>query len=155
MDSTANQPLEVESFTRPGTITPGKTVLAYLHEWIVTVDHKKLGIMYILYALLFLVVGGVEAMLIRLQLSVPNNHLVGPQTFNQLFTMHGIHRNLQRDVEAKPTILPDLGHTINGPFLLGVGIQNINRQCAKKTRQIASARAECQRSLKVYHLRSK
>ncbi len=89
MDSIANQPLEVESFTRPGTITSGKSLLAYLHEWIVTVDHKKLGIMYILYALLFLVVGGVEAMVIRLQLAVPNNHLVGPQTFNQLFTMHG------------------------------------------------------------------
>ena len=45
--------------------------------------------MYILYALLFLVVGGVEAMLIRLQLALPNNHLVRPKSFNQLFTMHG------------------------------------------------------------------
>lgn len=89
MDSTANQPLEVESFARPGTIAPGKTVLASLHGWVVTVDHKKLGIMYIVYALLFLVVGGVEAMLIRLQLALPNNHLIAPQTFNQLFTMHG------------------------------------------------------------------
>src|SRR6266849_1712664 len=89
MDSIANQPLDLESFTRSGTITPGKTLLASLHEWIVTVDHKKLGIMYIVYALFFLVVGGVEAMLIRLQLAVPNNHLVGPQAFNQLFTMHG------------------------------------------------------------------
>ena len=83
MDSIAKQPLDLES------ITPGKPVLSYLHEWVVTVDHKKLGIMYILYALLFLVVGGVEAMLIRLQLAVPNNHLIGPQAFNQLFTMHG------------------------------------------------------------------
>jgi len=88
MDSIANQPLDLDSFAPSGTTTSGKSLLAYLHEWIVTVDHKKLGIMYILYALLFLVVGGVEAMLIRLQLSVPNNHLVGPQTFNQLFTMH-------------------------------------------------------------------
>src|SRR5713226_8642231 len=89
MDSIANQPLDLESFTRSGTIAPGKTVLAYLHEWIVTVDHKKLGIMYIVYALLFLLVGGVEALIIRLQLAVPNNHLVSPQAFNQLFTMHG------------------------------------------------------------------
>src|SRR6267154_3032854 len=89
MDSIAKQPLDLESSTAPGTTTSGKTVLAYLHEWIVTVDHKKLGIMYILYALFFLVVGGVEAMLIRLQLAVPNNHLIGPQAFNQLFTMHG------------------------------------------------------------------
>jgi cytochrome c oxidase subunit 1 len=89
MDSIANQPLDLDSSTPSGTTTSGKSLLACLHEWIVTVDHKKLGIMYILYALLFLVVGGVEAMLIRLQLSVPNNHLVGPQSFNQLFTMHG------------------------------------------------------------------
>src|SRR6266481_4935971 len=89
MDSIAKQPLDLESFTRPGTITSGKTVLEYLHGWVVTVDHKKLGLMYIIYALLFLVVGGVEAMLIRLQLATANNHLVSPQAFNQLFTMHG------------------------------------------------------------------
>ena len=89
MDSLANQPLDTGLLTGSGTVTSGKSLLATLHEWIVTVDHKKLGIMYIIYALLFLVVGGVEAMLIRLQLAVPNNHLVGPQAFNQLFTMHG------------------------------------------------------------------
>lgn len=89
MDSVAKQPLNIESFTRSGPITPGKPALSFLHEWVVTVDHKKLGIMYILYALVFLVVGGVEAMLIRFQLAVPNNHLIGPQIFNQLFTMHG------------------------------------------------------------------
>ena len=40
---------------------PTKTLLEHLHEWVVTVDHKKLGLMYIMYALLFLLVGGVEA----------------------------------------------------------------------------------------------
>src|SRR5258708_16894293 len=89
MDSIAKQPLDLESSTAPETITPERSVLDHLHEWVVTVDHKKLGLMYVLYALLFLVVGGVEAMLIRLQLAVPNNHLLSPQTFNQLFTMHG------------------------------------------------------------------
>jgi cytochrome c oxidase subunit 1 len=89
MDSIANQPLELESFSPSVAPTPTKPALSILHEWVVTVDHKKLGIMYILYALFFLTVGGVEAMLIRLQLAVPDNHLVGPQTFNQLFTMHG------------------------------------------------------------------
>ncbi len=68
---------------------PGKAVLDHLHEWVVTVDHKKLGLMYIIYAIFFLLVGGVEAMMIRFQLAVPNNHLVSPQAFNQLFTMHG------------------------------------------------------------------
>jgi cytochrome c oxidase subunit I len=88
MDSAANQPLDVGAIAAPATPSD-KTVLECLHEWIVTVDHKKLGIMYILYAMFFLIIGGVEAMVIRLQLAVPNNHLVGPQTFNQLFTMHG------------------------------------------------------------------
>ncbi len=54
-----------------------------------TVDHKKLGLMYIMYGLFFLVIGGVEAALIRIQLAVPNNHFLSPQFFNQLFTMHG------------------------------------------------------------------
>jgi cytochrome c oxidase subunit I len=59
------------------------------HEWVVTVDHKKLGLMYIIYALVFLVVGGVEATLMRIQLAVPNAHFVSPEAFNELFTMHG------------------------------------------------------------------
>ena len=60
-----------------------------LHDWIVTVDHKKLGIMYILYALFFFVVGGVEALIMRIQLIVPHNHFVSPQVFNRMMTMHG------------------------------------------------------------------
>src|SRR6267154_1522731 len=60
-----------------------------LHDWVVTVDHKKLGILYILYALLFLVIGGIEATIIRIQLVVPHNHFVSPQVFNRMFTMHG------------------------------------------------------------------
>jgi cytochrome c oxidase subunit I len=60
-----------------------------LHDWIVTVDHKRLGIMYILYALLFFVVGGVEAIIMRIQLIVPHNHFVSPQVFNRMMTMHG------------------------------------------------------------------
>ena len=57
--------------------------------WISTVDHKRLGILYMLTGLVFFVIGGVEALFIRLQLAVPNNHLVAPDTFNMLFTMHG------------------------------------------------------------------
>jgi cytochrome c oxidase subunit I len=60
-----------------------------LHEWVVTVDHKKLGILYILYALMFLVIGGIEATIIRIQLIVPHNHFVSPEVFNRMFTMHG------------------------------------------------------------------
>src|SRR5580692_5684155 len=60
-----------------------------LHEWVVTVDHKKLGILYIVYGILFLVIGGIEALIMRIQLVVPQNHFVSPQVFNRLFTMHG------------------------------------------------------------------
>ena len=60
-----------------------------LYSWVATVDHKRLGLMYIVSALLFFVIAGIMAMVIRLQLIVPNNHLVSPDTFNRLFTMHG------------------------------------------------------------------
>jgi cytochrome c oxidase subunit 1 len=65
------------------------TYLEAVHSWIITVDHKKLGILYIAYGLVFLLVGGVEALLIRIQLAIPHNTFVTPYTFNRLFTMHG------------------------------------------------------------------
>ena len=60
-----------------------------LHGWVVTVDHKRLGIMYIVSGILFLLVAGTMATVIRLQLALPNNTLVPPQVFNRLMTMHG------------------------------------------------------------------
>ena len=57
--------------------------------WLSTVDHKRIGILYMLTALVFFVVGGIEALLIRLQLAVPNNTSSHPDTYNMLFTMHG------------------------------------------------------------------
>jgi cytochrome c oxidase subunit I len=65
------------------------TWLEAVHSWIVTVDHKKLGILYIAFGLTFLLIGGIEAMLIRIQLAVPHNTFVSPASFNRLFTMHG------------------------------------------------------------------
>ena len=60
-----------------------------LHEWVTTVDHKRLGILYITYALVFLLIGGTEATIIRIQLIRPHNDFVSPQVFNRMFTMHG------------------------------------------------------------------
>src|SRR5271154_3460393 len=57
--------------------------------WIATVDHKRIGILYLLTSLAFFIVGGIEALLIRIQLAQPNAHFLSPDTFNQLFTMHG------------------------------------------------------------------
>ena len=64
-------------------------LLAILHDWVVTVDHKRLGIMYVVTGLVFLVIGGVEAFVMRLQLAKPGLTLVSPDTFNRLFTVHG------------------------------------------------------------------
>jgi len=67
----------------------GRPWVEALHDWITTVDHKRLGILYILFALLFLVIGGLEAIVIRIQLMRPHNDFVSPQVFNRMFTMHG------------------------------------------------------------------
>src|SRR6185437_478905 len=58
-------------------------------QWIAAVDHKLIGIMYLMMSLVFLVLGGTEALLMRIQLAVPMNHFLPPETFNQFFTMHG------------------------------------------------------------------
>src|SRR5271156_5486779 len=62
---------------------------AVLHDWVTTVDHKKIGILYVLMAVVFLVIAGIEALVIRWQLFVPRSTVVGPDTFNQMFTIHG------------------------------------------------------------------
>lgn len=58
-------------------------------QWMASVDHKQIGIMYLWLAVLFLVVGGIEILLVRIQLFVPNAHFLSPEVYNQLFTMHG------------------------------------------------------------------
>src|SRR6201993_1816864 len=68
---------------------PGRPWVETLHEWVTTVDHKRLGILYVLYALVFLVIGGIEAIIIRVQLMRPHLDFVSPQVFNRMFTMHG------------------------------------------------------------------
>ncbi|NCV75001.1 cytochrome ubiquinol oxidase subunit I [bacterium] len=57
-------------------------------EWVFTVDHKKLGIMYMVTAMFFFLVGGLEAVLIRLQLALPNGKILNADLYNQMFTMH-------------------------------------------------------------------
>src|ERR1700754_3566281 len=65
------------------------TFLESLHGWVVTVDHKRLGILYILYSTFFLLVAGAEALFIRLQLAYPHAHVLSAQVYNRFFTMHG------------------------------------------------------------------
>jgi cytochrome c oxidase subunit 1 len=58
-------------------------------SWVTTVDHKKIGIMYGVTALGFFLLGGFEALLLRIQLGSPNNTFLSADTYNQVFTMHG------------------------------------------------------------------
>ena len=60
-----------------------------LLQWISSVDHKMIGIMYLLIALIFFLIGGAEALLMRIQLGQPVNHFLTPEAYDQIFTMHG------------------------------------------------------------------
>jgi cytochrome c oxidase subunit 1 len=79
IDYPIHQKIEYEEFSFSETF----------YKWVATVDHKRLGLMYIVTALVFLVIAGIMAGVIRLQLAFPNGHIVDPDTYNRLFTMHG------------------------------------------------------------------
>lgn len=59
-------------------------------EWLTTVDHKRIGIMYLISALLMLFRGGADAIMMRAQTAVPDNNLLGAQEYNEIFTTHGV-----------------------------------------------------------------
>jgi cytochrome c oxidase subunit I len=61
----------------------------WVHDYLTTVDHKKIGILYGVTSLFFMLIAGLEAMLIRIQLAKPENTFLSPETYNQVFTMHG------------------------------------------------------------------
>src|SRR5271169_256788 len=82
--------MSTDSITWPESGSLARPFEDVLHEWITTVDHKRLGIMYIVYALVFLVIGGIEATIMRIQLIRPHNDFVSPPVFNRMFTMHGM-----------------------------------------------------------------
>jgi len=58
--------------------------------WLTTVDHKRIGILYLFTTLAFFGAGGIEALLMRTQLAGPNGHVLAPGTFNEMFTTHGV-----------------------------------------------------------------
>src|SRR5690606_42074288 len=60
-----------------------------LLEWITTVDHKKIGIMYVVTTLTFFVIGVVLAQVLRAELTAPGGQFVSADAYNQLFSMHG------------------------------------------------------------------
>src|SRR5260370_558620 len=81
--------MSTDAIALPRSERASRPLVDTLHEWVTTVDHKRLGILYILYALVFLVIGGIEAGIIRIQLIRAHNDFVSPQVFNRMFTMHG------------------------------------------------------------------
>src|SRR5437899_2881580 len=81
--------MSADSITWARSATAAHPCVDKLHEWVTTVDHKRLGILYIIYALVFLLIGGIEATVIRVQLIRPHNDFGSPQVFNRMFTMHG------------------------------------------------------------------
>jgi cytochrome c oxidase subunit I len=81
--------MATQEIVLPGVRGSGASLIDRLHGLVITVDHKKLGVMYIGTALMFLVVAGLLALAIRLQLAIPANTFLEPDVFNRFFTMHG------------------------------------------------------------------
>ena len=84
-DDAASADVATRSDSAPEPVSSNGRLLS----WVSTVDHKKIGILYICTAVFFLAIGGLEALLIRVQLLFPNNTFLSPDLFNQMFTMHG------------------------------------------------------------------
>ena len=80
---------EGDTNQRPAGVFARPTASTGWRSWVTTVDHKKIGIMYGATALVFLLIGGFEALLIRLQLWAPNGTLLSADVYNQVYTMHG------------------------------------------------------------------
>ena len=68
---------------------PRPTYPTGVWSWITTIDHKRIGILYGVTAFVMFVIGGIEALVMRVQLSSSELDIVSPEVFNQLFTMHG------------------------------------------------------------------
>jgi cytochrome c oxidase subunit 1 len=81
--------MATQEIALPGVRQRETSLIDRLHGLVVTVDHKKLGLMYVGTAISFLVVAGLMALAIRLQLAIPNNTFLEPDVFNRFFTMHG------------------------------------------------------------------
>src|SRR5215207_1627196 len=80
MASIAQPQVVVQPVTKPAS---------GLWSWLTTIDHKRIGLLYGVSAFFFLLLGGLEALVIRAQLARPENDLVSAQRYNELFTMHG------------------------------------------------------------------
>jgi cytochrome c oxidase subunit 1 len=76
-------PVDLDALDRIWTRKPG------FYHWLTTTDHKSIALRYLVTAFAFFLLGGLNALFIRLQLAQPNGHLLGPDRYNQVFSMHG------------------------------------------------------------------
>src|SRR3954451_23163594 len=89
LEPTVTTPPEPETVeAEPAIIRRPRTITGPA-SWFTTVDHKRIGVLYGVTAFIFFVLGGIEALLIRLQLAQPNGHILSADAYNQVFTMHG------------------------------------------------------------------
>ena len=72
-----------------GVIAKRPVAATGVMSWITTIDHKRIGILYGVTAFIFFILGGIEALLMRLQLSTAGASVISPEVYNQMFTMHG------------------------------------------------------------------
>ena len=86
-DASGVQFMEMDTRAPDGSV---HTTASVRVGWLRTVDHKEVGVLYMGMGLAFLLIGGLEAMVIRAQLAFPRSSLVDPQAYDQLFTMHGV-----------------------------------------------------------------
>src|SRR5262249_56356940 len=80
--ATIQRPVEQAAAVKPSQEPAGWS------SWLTTVDHKKIGIIYLVAAFFFFIIGGIEALLMRIHLGAPNNTFLSPDASNQIFTMH-------------------------------------------------------------------
>ncbi|GAI57704.1 unnamed protein product, partial [marine sediment metagenome] len=79
--------------TTPVHTMPEKSYLNQtygIRSWLLTVDHKRIALLYLASVTFFFFIGGFFAMMIRLHLMTPNGYLLTPDTYNRMFTMHGV-----------------------------------------------------------------
>src|SRR3974390_1959218 len=83
-------------------------------SWLLTTDHKRIGILYMISITLFFFVGGAAATMVRLELMTPAGDVVQPETYNKLFTLHGIVMIFLFLIPSIPAVL--------GNFLVSIKI---------------------------------
>ncbi len=74
---------------RPAAVAPGPSRRSWLLEWLTTTDHKRIGILYLINSFAFFFIGGVFALIMRLELARPGAKLISIHLYNEIFTLHG------------------------------------------------------------------